>query len=558
MKRLIKHRASDLKVLITSATLDGLKVSNFFSGCPVLNIPGTIFPVEKFYSTDRPTNYVESSLRTAIDIHVKEAPGDVLIFMTGKDDIDKMVSKLEERIQNLEEGSCIDALVLPLHGSLPPEQQVRVFAPAPPDCRRFIVATNVAETSLTVDGVVFVIDCGYVKQRQYNPSTGMYSLDVVQISRVQADQRAGRAGRTRPGKCYRLYPSAIYQNEFLEATIPEIQRTSLAGSVLYLKSLNLPDIDILKFDFLDPPSRESLEDALRQLYLIDAIDESGQITDVGRLMSELPLDPSLSRTLIEANELGCLSQALTVAAVLSAEITLRQTRSKDMEGKRKRQELPNGSGLGDHVQLLQIFESWDQAGYDPRWCSDHDLQVRGMKFSKDVRNQLSQIIQKVAKGPTDLQARRGCKSDPDYRKLRRALCVGYGNQLAERMIHHNGYHTVGYRTQLVQVHPSSVLAEDEYGKLPVYVVYHELINTTRPFMRNVCGVEQDWVKPILKKLEKLNINKLSGGSSALMDSEPLNDKQPGSPTKATGPKQSDVDSKIQAARERYLARKGKK
>ncbi|XP_047091854.1 probable pre-mRNA-splicing factor ATP-dependent RNA helicase DEAH4 [Lolium rigidum] len=558
MKRLIKHRASDLKVLITSATLDGLKVSNFFSGCPVLNIPGTIFPVEKFYSTDRPTNYVESSLRTAIDIHVKEAPGDVLIFMTGKDDIDKMVSKLEERIQNLEEGSCIDALVLPLHGSLPPEQQVRVFAPAPPDCRRFIVATNVAETSLTVDGVVFVIDCGYVKQRQYNPSTGMYSLDVVQISRVQADQRAGRAGRTRPGKCYRLYPSAIYQNEFLEATIPEIQRTSLAGSVLYLKSLNLPDIDILKFDFLDPPSRESLEDALRQLYLIDAIDESGQITDVGRLMSELPLDPSLSRTLIEANELGCLSQALTVAAVLSAEITLRQTRSKDMEGKRKRQELPDGSGLGDHVQLLQIFESWDQAGYDPRWCSDHDLQVRGMKFSKDVRNQLSQIIQKVAKGPTDLQARRGHKSDPDYRKLRRALCVGYGNQLAERMIHHNGYHTVGYRTQLVQVHPSSVLAEDEYGKLPVYVVYHELINTTRPFMRNVCGVEQDWVKPILKKLEKLNINKLSGGSSALMDSELLNDKQPGSPTKATGPKQSDVDSKIQAARERYLARKGKK
>ncbi|CAM0875960.1 unnamed protein product [Alopecurus aequalis] len=558
MKRLIKHRASDLKVLITSATLDGLKVSNFFSGCPVLNIPGTIFPVEKFYSTDRPTNYIESSLRTAIDIHVKEAPGDVLIFMTGKDDIDKMVAKLEERIQNLEEGSCMDALVLPLHGSLPPEQQVRVFAPAPPDCRRFIVATNVAETSLTVDGVVFVIDCGYVKQRQYNPSTGMYSLDVVQISRVQADQRAGRAGRTRPGKCYRLYPSSIYQNEFLEATIPEIQRTSLAGSVLYLKSLNLPDIDILKFDFLDPPSRESLEDALRQLYLIDAIDESGQITDVGRLMSELPLDPSLSRTLIEANELGCLSQALTVAAVLSAEITLRQTRSKDMEGKRKRQELPDGSGWGDHVQLLQIFESWDQAGYDPRWCSDHDLQVRGMKFSKDVRNQLSQIIQKVAKGPTDLQPRRGRKSDPDYRKLRRALCVGYGNQLAERMIHHNGYHTVGYRTQLVQVHPSSVLEGDEYGKLPVYVVYHELINTTKPFMRNVCGVEQNWVKPILKKLEKLNINKLSGGSSALTNSEPLNDKQPGSPTKAAGDKQSDVDSKIQAARERYLARKGKK
>ncbi|KAG8089710.1 hypothetical protein GUJ93_ZPchr0011g27222 [Zizania palustris] len=268
MKRLIKDRASDLKVLITSATLDGLKVSNFFSGCPVLNIPGTLFPVEKFYSTERPTNYIESSLKTAIDIHVKEPSGDVLIFMTGMDDIDKMVSKLKEKIQNLEEGSCMDALVLPLHGSLPPEQQVRVFAPAPPNCRRFIVATNVAETSLTVDGVVFVIDCGYVKQRQYNPSSGMYSLDVVQISRVQADQRAGRAGRTRPGKCYRLYPISTYQKEFLEATVPEIQRSSLAGSVLYLKSLDLPDINILKFDFLDPPSRPALNGKLESWWQV--------------------------------------------------------------------------------------------------------------------------------------------------------------------------------------------------------------------------------------------------------------------------------------------------
>nr|AAX95382.1 RNA helicase, putative, 5' partial-related [Oryza sativa Japonica Group]AAX96101.1 Similar to RNA helicase, putative, 5'''' partial [Oryza sativa Japonica Group] len=217
--------------------------------------------------------------------------------------------------------------------------------------------------------------------------------------------------------------------------------------------------------------------------------------------------------------------ALTVAAVLSAEITFRSTRSKDMEGKRKRQELPDGSGWGDHIQLLQIFESWDRTGYDPRWCSDHELQVRGMKFSKDVRNQLSQIIQKIAKGSTDVQAKKERKSDPDYRKLRRALCVGYGNQLAERMLHHNGYHTVGYRAQLVQVHPFSVLEGDEYGKLPVYVVYHELINTTRPFMRNVSAVDQSWVKPILKKLERLDMNKLSGGSSGSKDPEPLEDKQ---------------------------------
>ncbi|XP_073013036.1 probable pre-mRNA-splicing factor ATP-dependent RNA helicase DEAH4 isoform X2 [Typha latifolia] len=556
MKRLIKTRATNLKVLITSATLDGVKVSKFFSGCPILNIPGTLFPVQKLYSRERPTNFLESSLKTALDIHVKEPAGDILIFMTGQDDIDKMVSKLEERVQNLEEGSCMDALVLPLHGSLPPEMQVRVFSQAPPDCRRFIVATNIAETSLTVDGVVYVIDSGYVKQRQYNPSTGMYSLDVVQISKVQADQRAGRAGRTRPGRCYRLYPASVYNEEFLDASIPEIQRSSLAGSVLYLKSLNLPDIDILKFDFLDPPSRESLEDALRQLYLIDAIDENGKITVVGRTMAELPLEPSLSRTLIEANELGCLAQALTVAATLSAEITVHPSRSKNKETKRKRQsKLPDGSGWGDHIQLLQIYESWDQADYDPRWCSDNYLQARSMIFSKNVRKQLSQIIQKIAKGPSDvLSSLRQKKSDHDYKKLRKALCIGYGYQLAERMLHHNGYRTVGYRSQLVQVHPSSVLESDENGQLPDYVLYHELINTSRPFMRNVCSVEMAWVLPILKKLEKLDTNKLSS-----VGCEPIEEKTSCSPKKEADSNQaSNLDSKIQAARDRYLARKAKR
>ncbi|KAJ6801817.1 putative pre-mRNA-splicing factor ATP-dependent RNA helicase DEAH4 [Iris pallida] len=563
MKRLVKSRSTNFKVLITSATLDGVKVSNFFSGCPILNVPGTLFPVEKLYSKERPKSYLESSLKIALDIHMRQPPGDILIFMTGQDDIDKMVSKLEERIQSLDEGSCMDALVHPLHGSLPPEMQVRVFSPAPPNCRRFIVATNIAETSLTVDGVVYVIDSGYVKQRQYNPSTGMYSLDVVQISRVQADQRTGRAGRTCPGKCYRLYPAVVYNEEFLDATVPEIQRSSLAGTVLYLKSLNISDIDILKFDFLDPPSRESLEDALRQLYLIDAIDENGLLTHVGRTMAELPLEPSLSRTLIEANELGCLSQALTVAAMLSAETVLHSARSKGKEKKRKASpsRLPDGSGWGDHIQLLQVFEDWDQADYDPNWLTYICCMIRSMMFSKDVRKQLSQIIQKIAKGPVGVQSGWSeKKGDQDYRKIRRALCKGYGNQLAEKMIHHNGYRTLGYRSQLIQVHPSSVLETDEDGKLPDYVVYHELINTSRPFMRNVCAVERGWVIPILKKLEKMDIKKLSGSSDASNGCEPIEDKEELPKKEANGSTASpaDVDSKIQAARERYVARKAKK
>lgn len=559
MKRLVKIRASNLKVLITSATLDGEKVSKFFSNCPVLNVPGKLYPVEIFYSRERPTSYVESSLNKAIDIHKREQEGDILIFMTGQDDIEKLVSKLEDKVRSLEEGSCMDAIILPLHGSLPPELQVRVFSPPPPNCRRFIVSTNIAETSLTVDGVVYVIDAGYVKQRQYNPATGMYSLDVVQISKVQANQRAGRAGRTRPGKCYRLYPSTVYNDEFLDATIPEIQRTSLAGSVLYLKSLDLPDIDILKFDFLDAPSVESLEDALKQLYLIDAIDEDGSITSVGRTMSELPLEPSLSRTLIEANEYGCLSQALTVVAMLSAETNLLPSQSKNTDRKRKQppSNLPDGSGFGDHIQLLQIYECWDEYNYDIDWCKDNNLQVRGMTFVKDVRRQLSQIMQKIARGSLDVEANgRRKESQQGYRKLRKALCIGFAGQLAERMIHHNGYRTIGFKSQLVQVHPSSVLCPDDDGLFPNYVVYHELIATSRPYMRNVCAVDMRWVTPILKKLENLNVSKLSGGSGIL--EEVAEKKASDEPKKDAAADTDERDSKIQAARERFLARKGNK
>ncbi|KAI3452612.1 hypothetical protein Pfo_009276 [Paulownia fortunei] len=559
MKRLIKLRASNLKVLITSATLDGEKVSRFFSNCPILNVPGKLFPVEIQHSSERPKSYLEASLKTAIDIHVREPKGDVLIFMTGQDDIEKLVSKLEERIQNLEEGCCVDAIILPLHGSLPPELQVRVFSPPPPNCRRFIVSTNIAETSLTVDGVVYVIDSGFVKQRQYNPSTGMYSLDVVQISKVQANQRAGRAGRTRPGKCYRLYPSVAYKDEFLDATVPEIQRSSLAGSVLYLKSLDLPDIDILKFDFLDPPSSEALEDALKQLYLIDAIDEDGSVTSLGRTMAELPLEPSLSRTLLEANECGCLSHALTVAAMLSAETTLLLGQSKSTEKKRKHSpsNLPDGSGWGDHIQLLQIYEFWHQTGYNTDWCKDNNLQVRGMMFVKDVRKQLSQIMQKIAKGSMDVKTSKKRKEGQDYRALRKALCSGYANQLAERMIRHNGFRTLGFKSQLVQVHPSSVLKPDEDGMLPNYVVYHELIATSRPYMRNVCAIEMHWVRPVLAKLDNLNVGKLSGGTSQShekVQTENLN--LPKDDADATQPL-DDRESRILAARERFLARSGK-
>ncbi|OMP00220.1 hypothetical protein COLO4_12820 [Corchorus olitorius] len=265
-------------------------------------------------------------------------------------------------------------------------------------------------------------------------------------------------------------------------------------------------------------------------------------------MAELPLEPSLSRTLIEANENGCLSQALTVVAMLSAETNLLPGRSKSDDKKRKHPslELPDGSGFGDHIQFLQIYECWDENNYDIGWCKDHELQVRGMTFVKEVRS-------------SDVQANRSRKGHQNYRNLRKALCVGYASQLAERMRHHNGYRTLGFKPQLVQVHPSSVLVPDDDGLYPNNVVYHELVATTRPYMRNVCAVERQWVMPILEKLENLDVNKLSGGGLVRVEEGAegnVADLPKGEAEAVKVPE--DRESKIQAARERFLARKGKK
>ncbi|KAG6542974.1 hypothetical protein Mapa_015666 [Marchantia paleacea] len=561
LRRLVRKRKPELKVVITSATLDGEKMSDFFFKCPIVRVPGKLYPVQILYSKERPVSYLDGAVQTALDIHVSKPPGDILLFMTGQDEIEKAIAKLEEEVRGLDEGSCMDVVILPLYGSLPPEMQARVFGQPPENCRRIIVATNIAETSLTVDGIVYVIDPGLVKQRQYNPASGMDSLAVVPISRVQAIQRAGRAGRTRPGRCYRLYPEAAYEHELLAATVPEIQRSSLAGTVLHLKSLELPDIDILNFDFLDQPSLESLEDALSQLYIVDAIDKSGSITVLGKRMAELPLEPALARSLIAAEELDCLDQALTVAAVLSCESIFYNAPRQGKEKKRAREHgsLPNGRGLGDHIQYLQIYDAWEKNNFDFEWCKENGLQIRSMKFARDVRRQLGQImLRKKRDGEPEKRESRSLKKVCSARALRQALCKGFGNRLAHRLPHHNGYRCIGHKSQLVQIHPSACPLEvDEEGLLPEWVLYHELISTTHPFIRHVCMVEGSWVEPLLKKMENMDIRGLSGRKPPIVPGKRLEDEkavvvaQPGS-------QQVLSTTSVDAARERFLARKQSK
>ncbi|PRW39269.1 pre-mRNA-splicing factor ATP-dependent RNA helicase PRP1 [Chlorella sorokiniana] len=416
LKELVQRREKPLKLVVTSATLDGEKFSKYFMSCPVFHVPGRTFPVDIIHALeDHGQDYLQAAVDTTIDIHCNQSEGDILVFLTGQAEIDKAVKQLNDAVRSLPREACGDLLVLPIYAALPPEMQARVFAPAPSGVRRCIVATNIAETSVTVDGVVYVVDSGVVKQKEYNPRTGMDSLGVTPISRVQATQRAGRAGRTRPGKCFRLYTKKFFEREMPNTTAPEIQRTSLVAAVLYLKSLPL-NIDVLGFDYLDAPASESLEDALRQLYVLDAIDVNGGITDKGKAMSLLPLDPSLARALLAARDLKCLEQMMTVASMLSPESSVfmgnkgpeQLAAGTDQQGQQGGRGGGGGppiseqgrellkelqkEGLGDHILLLRLYEAWQAAGASIDWCRDLGVDGRSMRFARDIRQQLERII----------------------------------------------------------------------------------------------------------------------------------------------------------------------
>lgn len=613
LKTLVKQRQTPLKLIVTSATLDGEKFSAYFNECPVLHVPGRCYPVEIIHSLeDHLRDYQAAALDTILQIHAHQPPGDILVFLTGQAEIEKMVLQINQAVCNLPEGSCGDLYVLPLYASLPPALQLRVFQGPIEGGRRCIVSTNVAETSVTVEGVVYVVDSGLVKQKSYNPATGMDSLDVVPVSRVQATQRAGRAGRTRPGKCYRLYTKDFYDKKMPTITLPEIQRTSLVGVVLHLKSLEL-NIDVLNFDFLDRPDDAALEDALRQLYVLEALDPEGNITPLGHRMALLPLDPALARALLAAQELRCLPEMVIVAAMLSAERVFlggegpgddkgaARGEGGQMREQRKERLRPlMQEGQGDHVLLLRLWEEWERHNFSRQFCDEYGLDLRGMNFAKEIKRQLEGIVGADGEGLLDgrrwervgdrareegevpgpqIGGKRPRAHEEERRprkahrtdavaidNLRHALTIGFANRLARRMRHHNGYRTMNEKGQLAQLHPGSCcLQVNDEGLLPEWVIYHEFVATSRPFLRQVCPVRGEWVDPLLTRLRDVDVKQLSRssrsrcgqtvqvaptdgdlGALAVSGSAAV---PPGSQVRRT------TNNQVLAARERYLERK---
>ena len=517
LKNVVRARL-DFRLVVTSATLDADRFAAYFGGAPVFTIPGRTFHVEKYFAKTPVADYVEAAVKQVLQIHLTLPPGDILVFMTGQEDITATCELVAERLGKMlmaaaaaaappptaaatAAAAAVDAaapppsssesedamrarlvneslLLLPMYSTLSAELQARIFEPAGPGQRKCVVSTNVAETSLTVDGIRYVVDCGFAKTNVFNPRVGMDALRLVPISQAAADQRAGRAGRTAAGFCYRLFTDVQFKEEMLTMTVPEIQRTNLAAVVLLLKSLGVDNP--LSFDFMDPPPVDILTEAMHQLWVLGALADDGSLTPVGRRMVEFPLDPALAKMLLHAEKAGCASEVATIVAMLSVpDVFFRPPdRAEEADAARERFVVPES----DQLTLLNVFTQWKRNQRSAAWCAQHFVHAKAVRRAEEVRVQLSDVMRKERIPETEV-------GPTGWDVVRKCVCAGYFPNAA----HMQGIGSYVHMLNGLPVflHPSSSLFGG--GQAPDYVVYHELVLTTKEYMRAVTAVEGEWL-----------------------------------------------------------------
>lgn len=489
----ISQRRKDLKIIIMSATLDAQKFQKYYFDAPLLAVPGRTHPVQLFYTPEAERDYIEASIRTVLQIHATEDEGDILLFLTGEEEIEDACRRIRLEVDEMLRESDVGQMsIYPLYGTLPPHQQQRIFDKAPGPIkpggrpgRKCIVATNIAETSLTIDGIVYVVDPGFSKQKIYNPRIRVESLLVSPISKASAQQRAGRAGRTRPGKCFRLYTEPAFKKELIEQTYPEILRSNLSNTILQLKRLGVQDL--VHFDLLDPPAPETMMRALEELNFLACLDDEGELTPLGSLASEFPLDPQLAVMLISSPEFYASNEVLSIVSLLSVPSPwIRPNTARKRADEMKAQ---FAHPDGDHLTLLNLYHAFKgemNKGTDVKtWCHEHFCSIRHLSSADNVRAQLKRIMEThgIELVSTDFNDKNY------YNNIRRALVAGFFMQVA--MKDTSKSYTTIKDNQPVLIHPSSVIKADYE-----WVIYHEFVLTSKQYIRTVTGVRPEWLLEI--------------------------------------------------------------
>jgi pre-mRNA-splicing factor ATP-dependent RNA helicase DHX16 len=487
VKDVVKTR-EDLKIIISSATVDARKFGAYFAGpdgleAPIYTIPGRRFPITYYYPKAPEADYIQAAVVTVLQIHVtQDVPGDILVFFTGQEEIETAAEEILKRTRGL--GTKVKELIVcPIYSALPSEQQGKIFEPTPNGARKVVLATNIAETSLTIEGITYVVDCGFVKESSYNPRTGMESLQIVPISKNSAKQRAGRAGRTGPGKCFRLYTEWAFANELPDDTAPEILRVNLSNVLLLLKSMGIDDL--VHFDFMDKPPHEALIRALEQLYALGALNEKGLLTTLGRKIAEFPCDPMLSKMIIASDKLSCSADIVTIAAMLDVNNSLFfRPKEQAVIAESARAAFSRGAS-GDHISMLNVFNEWRDSGFSSQWCNENFVQSKSMKRARDVRDQLVALCKRtevaLVEHPHDMS-----RNDA----IGKAITSGFFYNVARLDKTGGSFRTVK-TGHAVFIHPSSCLAKEEIP--PAFLVYHELVLTSKEFVRQATAIKKEWL-----------------------------------------------------------------
>ncbi|XP_064610368.1 probable ATP-dependent RNA helicase DHX35 [Liolophura sinensis] len=510
LKKIQKKRA-DLRIIITSATLDAEEVRDFFNTnetndpskdtAAILTVEGRTFPVDIYFSIDPVPDYVKAAVETVTKIHVQEKAGDILAFMTGQEEVQQVVSLLIEEARKLNKTENVMKMkVLPMYGSLPASDQMRVFDRTSHFTRKIVIATNIAETSITINGIVYIVDCGFVKIKAYQAKSGIESLVVIPVSQASANQRAGRAGRLHAGKAYRLYTEESFL-QLPKTAVPEMQRCNLASPILQLKALGIDNI--LRFNFLSAPPAQNMVNGLELLFALGALDDNGILTDpLGLRMAEFPLSPMFAKLLLVSGDYGCSEEALTVSAMMQIQnVFLNPPKQKTTADRAKRK---FAVAEGDHITMINVYAAFLKNNKSSRWCNENFLNYKGLVRAVEVREQLKRLLRKFN------VPLKSCQGDVDV--IRRCLTAGFFANAAK--FHYTGVYKTIRHGHILHIHPMSVLHTE---KPPPWVLFNEVVQTTREFMRDVTVIRPEWLTELAPHFYQFGTDREIAAKRAKLD-----------------------------------------
>jgi ATP-dependent RNA helicase DHR2 len=532
LKRIMKRRNAEgsdnrLRLVVMSATLDAERFSKFFDNADILFVEGKMYPVQRYYLNEPVDDIVDSTIQTVCQVNQSEPTGDILAFLPGQDEIEKVVQRLNDLAPELPKEAPL-LVALPLYASLASTAQQRAFEPLPGKNRRKVIcATNIAETSLTVPGVRYVIDSGLRKIRVWKPDLGMDTLLTTPISQAAASQRMGRAGREAPGKCFRLFTEETYTSDLPKQTEAEIVRCDVASAILMLKRAGVDDV--LGFDWVESPGKRAISAALLKLYGLKALDDEGKITALGNQMALLPVAPQLAAVLLSAQAQGgskLLSTVIDVVACISVEDLLVNPHPevRDTVNERRRTLFGGGTEWGDLVMLKEMYDMYSSIAdvADKKvWCREVCVSYKGMKNVMLVRTQIKNYMRGLL-GDNLARAKQGQiaadegEIDDDYddddddfdlddlksnvrgqfdvKGLIKCFLHGYvGN--AALGLPDRRYKSI-LNGQTLNIHPSSML----FGQKLEAIMYLEFVYTTKPYARMVSPIQAEWLHEIAPHL----------------------------------------------------------